>query len=241
MLAQVEAVGWASAHADPSVPPQIRRVRWQPGGRKTIAHRFNGGYQGLQTSQVPSGTKECPEPGMAFLSPRRGSAETGPGFPPLKRWARFDRPSGTGGDGMVSIRAKRTQFHEPGWSFEDEGRIVQNEPNSRRGRAGRSPRGGGRGANAQNEANPPGLARWPSFAPRPSGLAPPPRRIVQNESNFGRCGRREPQYSSIPSFHRSNPILIVRNKANFRPYGNGRGQRAIVQNEANFDRSIVGR
>ncbi len=47
---------------------------------------------------------------MAFLSPLRGSVGMGPGFPPLKRWARVGRPSGTGGNDVVSIRAaKRTQ------------------------------------------------------------------------------------------------------------------------------------
>ncbi len=87
-------------------------VESKPAGRKIIAHRFNGGYQGVKTSQVPSGTKERPGPGMTFLSPLRGSDDMGSGFPPLKRWAMFGRPSGNDGDDMAGIRAKQTQFSE---------------------------------------------------------------------------------------------------------------------------------
>jgi hypothetical protein len=103
-------------------------------------------------------------------------------------------------------RAKRTQFapaagvrrrpnvqNEPnsrrrmgrGQRGGGRGANAQNEPNSRR-RMGRGQRAGGHGANAQNEANLPGGAGWPSRAPRPSGLGPPPTAIVQNEPNFAR-------------------------------------------------------
>jgi hypothetical protein len=80
-------------------------------------------------------------------------------------------------------RAKRTQFAPaPGVRRRPN---VQNEPNSQR-HMGRGQRDGGRGANAQNEANLPGAAGWPSRAPRPSGLGSPPTAIVQNEPNFTR-------------------------------------------------------
>jgi hypothetical protein len=109
--------------------------------------------------------------------------------------------------------------------------IVRNEANSRRGRVGRGPRGVGQRANAQNEPN---LERCRAGTPNPQrddcakqsqtwagwdiwGTANPERSIVRNKANFGRGGRWEPQYSSIPSFHHSGPMPFVQNKANLAP------------------------
>jgi hypothetical protein len=76
-------------------------------------------------------------------NPRRAegqSCETNPIWPGLGR-ARSPAAGNT----------KRTQF--PGWSPRHPKPVVRNEPNSRRRRVGRGPRGVGRGANVQNEPN----------------------------------------------------------------------------------------
>ncbi len=65
-------------------------------------------------------------------------------------------------------------------------------------------------------------------------------RNARNEPNSGRGGRREPQYSGVPSFHHSSPMPIVRNKPKLGRAGisggrdGGDERRANAQNKPNF-------
>ncbi len=92
---------------------------------------------------------------MAFLSPLRGWIGAGSGFPPLKRWARVGRPSGTGGADVVS--------RDGASGARDVGRLCRTNPISGTRLAGRGatgPRPPSQEPNVQNEPNLPGGARW---------------------------------------------------------------------------------
>ncbi len=87
-------------------------------------------------------------------------------------------------------------------------------------------------------AGPPGL-RWPPRACM--GWLYKQTQLVEagHRAGVGRGGRRKPQYSSIPSFHHSSPMPIVRNEPNSGPCRVGRGLRdggrgASAPNKANF-------
>jgi hypothetical protein len=100
------------------------------------------------------------------------------------------------------------------------GRNVQNEPNWTRRRRGP---GGGK---MQNEPNSPrsGGVRGPRDVERGANCA--------KRTQFREVGRQvEPPYSTIPSFHHSNPMPIVRNEPNSARFGS-RGPGSMPRSRA---------
>jgi hypothetical protein len=88
--------------------------------------------------------------------------------------------------------------------------IVRNKANSRQGRAGRGLGDAGRGADAPNKPNLPGMAGRSSTAPRPSA-SPPPSRLRQTKPNLGKMGYLED----------ASRRHIMRNKPNSAQLGAG--------------------
>jgi hypothetical protein len=84
------------------------------------------------------------------------------------------------------------------------GRNVQNEPNSRRCRVGRGPRGVGRGANAQNEPNFANRDKGRTRKTNPISSCPgPAARKVSEEVGRGRPTYEEPDCAKRTQFRRS--------------------------------------
>jgi len=83
--------------------------------------------------------------------------------------------------------------------------------------------------------------------PPPDGQAGPwLEPIAPNKPNSSRGGLREPHYSSIPSFHHSNPMAILPNKANLPGQGLGDAGRGQLYKQSQFpprrqDRQGLGR
>jgi hypothetical protein len=70
--------------AEPVVPPK-------PGGRKPIAQGFIPGNKSTTSRKSRQG-RQTPGHVPSFFRPCGAGASPGPGFPPLKRWARIGRP-----------------------------------------------------------------------------------------------------------------------------------------------------
>ncbi len=136
---------------------------------------------------------------MTFLSPLRGCAGTGPGFPPLKWWAMFGRPCGTGGDdgGACSCKTKPiSRLRISDWGLRIGDRLAarrwlrglppraRHADGAKRTQFGRSdPVPEGKMCKTNPISAVPG-GTWGS-SPRPSTLRPrpPARWIVQNKAN----------------------------------------------------------